>query len=116
MAPAWYKRSRHMTNIRRKRLVAARSARYVHLEREKIRPQMNGDRAGYIHQKESRQQQPEVEPLIACHERIQPVTHISGAIPHSDANHAQIIRKQQPTHGEKCCYEREPARRVAKLC
>src|SRR5205823_13717025 len=78
--------------------------------------QINCDRASNTHQKESRQQQPEVEPLTACQDRIQPVAHISGAIPHSHANQAQIIRKQQPTDGEKCCYEREPARRVAKLC
>jgi hypothetical protein len=37
---------------------------------KKLGPQMNGDRAANIHQKESRQQQPKIEPLIACHERI----------------------------------------------
>jgi hypothetical protein len=83
---------------------------------KKFGPQINRDRAGNIDQKESRQQQPEVEPLVARHERIQPVAHISRAIPHSHANQAQIIRKQQPTDGEKCCYECEPARRVSKLC
>ncbi len=83
---------------------------------KKLGPQMNCDCATNIHQKESRQQQPEVEPLVARQERIQPVAHISGVIPYSHANQAQIIRKQQPTDAEKCCYEREPARRVAKLC
>src|SRR5262249_17076049 len=34
---AWYKRPRRMPNIPRTRSVAARSARYVHLERQKTR-------------------------------------------------------------------------------
>src|SRR4029450_3907181 len=82
---------------------------------KKLGPRMNCDRAGNIHEKETGQQQPEIEPLIACHERIQPGAYLSGAIAPSHANQAQIIREQQPTHGEKCCYEGEPARRVAKL-
>src|SRR5437762_8777430 len=36
-ARAWYRRSRRMTNTPRTRSVAARSARCVHLEREKTR-------------------------------------------------------------------------------
>jgi len=83
---------------------------------KKLGSQMNCDSAGNIHQKESRQQQPEVDPLIACDERIQPLARVSGAIPPSHANQAQIIRKQQPTDREECCYEREPAHRVTKLC
>src|SRR5436309_16067447 len=62
---------------------------------------MNCDRAGSIHEKETRQQQTEVEPLVARHERVQAVAHISSAIAHSHANEAQIIRKQQPTDSEK---------------
>src|SRR5215475_10932052 len=83
---------------------------------KKLGTQINRDRTGNIHQKESRQQQPEVEPLIARHERIQPVAHISGSISHSHANQAQIVRKQQPTDSKKCRYECEPAPGVAKLC
>ena len=115
-ARAWYRRSRRMTNIPRKRSAAARLAKYVHLGRQKTRA-ANKSRPRRQHSRErTQQQQPEVEPLVARHERVQAVAHISGAIPHSHANQAQIVCKQQPTDGEKCCYEREPAPRVAKLC
>src|SRR5947207_11400007 len=83
---------------------------------KKLRSQMNCDRAANIHEKETRQQQTEVEPLVARHERVQTVAHFSSAIAHSHANEAQIIRKQQQTDGEKGCYKCEPAARAAKLC
>src|SRR5574338_874405 len=76
---------------------------------KKFRAQMNCDRTSDIHEEKPRQQEREIEFLIACHQGIEAAACFSRAIAHSCANKAQIIRKEQPTYREKGRYECEPA-------